>query len=66
VLLETAAVARASAGLDAGSVAGRAAAQNPRNPLIHEVVEVVMEPKRAVRVRAARRLLVPLPEVGDP
>jgi hypothetical protein len=66
VLLETAAVARAAAGLDAGSVAGRAAAQNPRNELVSEAVEVVMEPNRALRIRAARRLSVPLPEVGDP
>ena len=66
VLLETAAVARAAAGLDAGSVAGRAAAQNPRNTLIQEVVEVVMKANRAARIRAAGRLSVPLPEVGDP
>jgi hypothetical protein len=66
VLLEATAVARAAAGLDARPFIRRAATQNPQSALVREVWEALRYRRPSARVRAIRRLSVPLPELGDP
>ncbi len=66
VLLEATAVARASAGLDPRATVRRAIGQNPQNALIREVAAAVRRSSRDGRARVARRLTIPLPELGDP
>jgi hypothetical protein len=66
VLLEATAVARASAGLDSRAAIRRAVAQNPQNALIREVAAAVRRKSGDGRARVARRLTIPLPELGDP
>jgi hypothetical protein len=65
-LLEATAIARAVAGLDPRHALQRAAAQNPRSELIHDLRRALNRENRAARVRAAGRLPIPIPEVGDP
>jgi hypothetical protein len=65
-LLQTAAVARAWAGLDARAAATRAASQNPQNELTRATFLAVTRGTPRARTRAARRMTVTLPELGDP
>jgi hypothetical protein len=65
-LLQTAAVARAWSGLDARAEASRAASQNPQSELTRATVLAVTRGTPRARTRAARRMTVTLPELGDP
>ena len=66
VLLDATAVARATAGLDPRAAVRRAVVQNPQNALIREVAVAAASTSRDARARVARRLTIPLPELGDP
>jgi hypothetical protein len=66
VLLEATAVARASARLDPRAAVKRALAQNPQNALIREVALALRRKRGEPLARAAHRLTIPLPELGDP
>jgi hypothetical protein len=65
-LLQTAAVARAWAGLDARAEATLAARQNPQTELTRATLSAVTRGTARARTRAARRMTVTLPELGDP